>query len=402
MKTGRNEKMDCKERIASTCVIAAGALLFASAAAIADCEFKLGMMGPLSGGASAWGVAMKNGTEFAAAEMNAKGGLQVGTDKCKVVVVSYDSKYSAEAAAAGANFLASQGVKVIIGPVGSPEATGVKPVAARNGQITFASVFAKDALSPQFPLAFQQLPGPVQWGPPLARAAKEKFNIKSIVIVAPNDQGGTDIASVTAEAYKAEGIAASEEYYQRGTTNFAPIVTRILNTKPEAIDTSSSPPGDAATMVKQVRQAGFTGPIGRLGGPGVQEILRVVGGPEALGSFFWYEIVAMDDPKVRALWDDYKKLMGSEATQNTLMATGAAAARITLKAITSAGTMTDVEKIAAAIRATPVEDPNLGKGEWTGQKQFGINQELTFPVGMGLIVNGKELGIQRIEIGKIP
>jgi branched-chain amino acid transport system substrate-binding protein len=64
--------------------------------------------------------------------------------------------------------------------------------------------------------------------------------------------------------------------------------------------------------------------------------------------------------------------------------------------------MTDVEKIAAAIRTTPVDDPNLGKGEWTGQKQFGINQELTFPVGMGLIVNGKELGIQRIEIGKIP
>jgi branched-chain amino acid transport system substrate-binding protein len=89
--------------------------------------------------------------------------------------------------------------------------------------------------------------------------------------------------------------------------------------------------------------------------------------------------------------------MGSEATQNTLMATSVAASRIVLKAVASAGT-TDAEKIAAAIRATPADDPNLGQGQWTGQEQFGVNQELTFPVGMGLIVNGKELGIRRIEL----
>lgn len=364
----------------------------------AECEVKIGTMGPLSGAAAAWGIAMRSGVEFAAAEANKNGGLPVGSDKCKVTVLSYDSKYTAQGAAAGANYFASENVKFIIGPVGSPEATGAKPVAERNGQITFNSSYAKDAIGPQWPLAFHQLTGPSTWAAPLVKAAKEKFNIKSVVVVAPNDQGGTDIASVNAEAYKAHGIKATEEYYQRGTSNFAPIITRILLAKPDAVDTASSPPADGATMVKQLREAGFTGPIGRLGGPGTQEIIRVVGGTEVLKNSYWLEIVPIDDPNVRGMWEEYKKVMGQPAPDNTLLATAVAAARLTLKAISKAGTYTDVEKVAEALRSLPVEDPNLGKGSWVGKKAYGINQELSFPVGMGMVVDGKDLGVKAIEV----
>lgn len=366
--------------------------------AFADCEVKIGALAPLSGGAAPWGVALRSGAEFAAAEANRDGGVKIGNEKCRVVVMPYDSKYSAEAAAAGGNFFAGQGIKFIIGPIGSPEVTGVRPVAARNGQITFGTAYAKDALSPQFPLHFQQLPGPARWAPPLAKLAKETFNIKSIVVVAPNDQGGTDIASVDVEAYRSVGIDAKDEYYQRGTTNFAPIVTRILNAKPDVVDTSSSPPSDAATMVKQLRQAGFTGPIGRLGGPGTQEIVRAVGGLEVLKDFYWLEIIPTDDPKVKALWDEYKALMGSPAIDNTIFGTAAAASRLLLQAISKAGTTTDSAKVADALRSLAVDDPNLGRGAWTGQQTFGINQEMTFPSGFGLIKDGKNLGVRPVQL----
>jgi branched-chain amino acid transport system substrate-binding protein len=72
------------------------------------------------------------------------------------------------------------------------------------------------------------------------------------------------------------------------------------------------------------------------------------------------------------------------------------AARMTLKAISVAGS-TDVEKVAAALRKLPVDDPNLGKGVWNGQKAFGINQELFFPFGIGIIKDGKNLGVTRTE-----
>jgi branched-chain amino acid transport system substrate-binding protein len=363
----------------------------------ADCEVKLGVMGPLSGAAAAWGSAMRIGAEFAVAEANKAGGVQVGAEKCRVSVTPYDSKYTADGAAAGANFLASQGVKFIIGPVGSPEATGIKPVAERNGQITFNSGYAKNAIEPRFPLAFHQLSGPSTWARPVAKAAKEKFGFKSIVVVAPNDQGGTDIASVDAEAYRAVGVKASEEYYQRGTSNFAPIVARILSSNPDAVDTASSPPADGATIAKQLREAGFDGPIGRLGGPGTPEIIRAVGGIDKLKNFYWLEIVPTDDPGVKSLWEDYKSLMGAPAPDNTLMATSVVASRMILKAITKAGTAADVKKVAEALRSLSVEDRNLGKGEWTGQTFYGINQEISLPVGMGMIVDGKHLGVRRID-----
>ena len=68
-----------------------------------------------------------------------------------------------------------------------------------------------------------------------------------------------------------------------------------------------------------------------------------------------------------------------------------------LKAITKAGAASDVKKVAEALRSLPVEDKNLGKGEWTGQKFYGINQEISLPVGMGMIVDGKHLGVRRID-----
>jgi len=72
------------------------------------------------------------------------------------------------------------------------------------------------------------------------------------------------------------------------------------------------------------------------------------------------------------------------------------AARMTLKAVSMAGT-DDAKAVAVALRAMPVEDPNMGKGYWTGKKAFGIAQELHFPFGIGIIKDGKNLGVERQE-----
>jgi branched-chain amino acid transport system substrate-binding protein len=218
-----------------------------------------------------------------------------------------------------------------------------------------------------------------------------------VALIAPNDQGGTDIASVDAEAYRANGVTATEEYYQRGTTNFAPIVTRVLAGKPDVVDTASSPPGDAGVIVKQLRLAGFTGAIGRLGGPGTEEIVRVSGGLDVLKDFYWFETIPTADPKVRAIDDEYKKLLGKDPVGGTALWADLPAARMTLKAVSIAGT-DDAQKVAAALRAMPVEDPNIGKGYWGGKKQFGIAQELQFPFGIGIIKAGKNLGVERQEV----
>ena len=305
-------------RLLLAALCALPAIVYAQPGAYAQsCEMKLGAMGPMSGGAAQWGLAMNSAAELAAAEVNQEGGVKLNGKTCKVVVVPYDSKYTADGAAAGSNALAAQDIHLIIGPVGSPEATGIKPVAARNEQVAWNAAYAKNALEAKYPLMFHIAPGPAAWADAVIKRAMKVFPMKSVALIAPNDQGGTDIANVDAAAYKANGVATTEEYYQRGTTNFAPIVTRVLAAKPDVVDTASSPPGDAGVMVKQLRLAGFTGAIGRLGGPGTDEIIRVAGGLEVLKDFYWFETVPTGDPEVRAIDDEYKKLLGKEPVGGT-------------------------------------------------------------------------------------
>ena len=135
---------------AVACLTVTGGLSQAQAA----CELKIGSMGPMSGGAAQWGLAMDAAARMAAAEYNSEGGIKIGNQTCQVTVVPYDSKYTADGAAAGSNALAAQGIHFIIGPVGAPEATGIKPILGRNDQIAWNGSYAKDALAPRYPLMF--------------------------------------------------------------------------------------------------------------------------------------------------------------------------------------------------------------------------------------------------------
>jgi branched-chain amino acid transport system substrate-binding protein len=388
--------MECFKRCLLAGVAAMTVLAVASPSQAA-CELKLGVVGGFSGATAQWGNAIKAAVEFVVKKTNDAGGLQVGSDRCQVSISTVDTKATAEGAAAAANQLVSQGIKFVLGPVVSPEATGIKPIAMRNNMLVFLNSYAKNAIGPQWPLVFHEGPGPSVWADPIVKAAKAKFNIKSVVVVAPNDQGGTDIASVDVEVYKNNGIEATDEYYQRGTTNFAAIITRILARNPDAVDTASSAPSDAGIMVKQLRQAGFTGPIGRLGGAATDEIVRIAGSLETVKDFYWYENVATNDPKVQAVYDDFKQVMGTPAPENTTMILWVAASQVLLDAISKAGTITDTNKVAEVMRTLPVDDKYLGKGFWTGKSFFGIKQEIAFPFGIGMIVDGKMLPVQRVE-----
>jgi len=386
-------------------MLGATALLMSLAvgpAAAEDCEVKIGAAGPMTGGASAWGLAMKAGAEFMAAMTNEEGGLKVGDRKCKVKVLSIDALATAAGGAAAANYMASENVHVVIGPVVSPETTGFKPVAARNGIVNISSSYSKDAIEPAFPLAFHQLQGPPSWGSVVIKAAEDRLHFKKVMLIGPNDQGGTDGTKALAKMYADQSVQTVEEYYQRGTTNFAPLATRILNENPDAVETSTMGPSDAGQLTKQLIEAGYTGAFGSLGGVGAAPILAGAGGAQNLKAFYWLELVAVDDAGVKQLRADYERIMKSPPPVNDILYTSTNATEIMLKAISAAGADSDGEKIADALRKMSPEGRYLGKEGWRGKTQFGINQELAFPVGLGVILDGKNVGVTKVEVPSEP
>ena len=57
------------------------------------------------------------------------------------------------------------------------------------------------------------------------------------------------------------------------------------------------------------------------------------------------------------------------------------------------------EKIADTLRKSTPESRYMGKAGWRGKSLYGgVNQELTFPVGLGLVVDGKKLPVKTVEI----
>jgi branched-chain amino acid transport system substrate-binding protein len=232
----------------------------------------------------------------------------------------------------------------------------------------------------------------------MIKAAKDQFGFKSVLIAAPNDQGGTDASKQLAKMYGENGIAAQEEYYQRGTTNFAPLAARVMRANPDAIEIATVPPGDAANLVKQLFEAGYGGVIGSLGGNGLKPIADGAGGVENLKNAFWLETSPIDHPGVVKMKADYKRLLGSEPPPNPLFSVFEVAAEVALQGISKAGTDKDPERIAEALRSLTPESRYLGTAGWRGKSIYGINQELTFPPGLGMVIGGKKNPVQVVAI----
>ena len=81
---------------------------------------KIGMSGPLTGGASAYGLAVKAGMEVAVEEINAKGGLQIEFN-------AQDDEADGEKAASAYNVLKDWGMQVMAGQVTTGSALAVAP-----------------------------------------------------------------------------------------------------------------------------------------------------------------------------------------------------------------------------------------------------------------------------------
>ena len=350
------------------------------------CVVKVGTLGPLSGPAADFGLSMEGAAKYAAAEVNDQGGLTIGDKKCEVAIVSYDTEYTSAGAAAAAEKFASENIHFVVGPVGAVELTGMKPGAARHDMLLVSDGFGRDALEPKYPLVFHNGPGPFVWAKPIIREAAKEFSFKKVVVIGANDQSGDDITIIDAEKYQELGYDVSRESYPRGTQDFAPIVSRLLSHKPDLIDFDSSPAGDVGTMIKQLRQAGYEGIFGRIGGGNLQPVLDVVDA-ETIGDMFYYTPVDINGADLKDQIPAYKKAVGRDADELSMAWT--AGARALMRALQTAGTLDDTKAVAEALRKDDLNDPAMGEGIWTGMKQFGIEQEMSWPFYVGIIKGGQ-------------
>ena len=120
----------------------AAAAADASAADASDAAgtVKIGMSGPLTGGASAYGLAVKAGMEVAVEEINAKGGLQIEFN-------AQDDEADGEKAVSAYNVLKDWGMQVMAGQVTTGSALAVAPESTADNMFNLTPSASAESLA---------------------------------------------------------------------------------------------------------------------------------------------------------------------------------------------------------------------------------------------------------------
>ena len=127
----------CGNSSSSTSTTAAAAT---TAAAEGTGTVKIGMSGPLTGGASAYGLAVRAGMEVAVEEINAKGGLQIEFK-------AEDDEADGEKAVSAYNALKDWGMQVMAGQVTTGAALAVAPESVADNMFNLTPSASAEALA---------------------------------------------------------------------------------------------------------------------------------------------------------------------------------------------------------------------------------------------------------------
>ena len=111
-----------------------------TAAAATAGTVKIGMSGPLTGGASAYGLAVKAGMEVAVEEINAKGGLQIEFN-------AQDDEADGEKAVSAYNVLKDWGMQVMAGQVTTGSALAVAPESTADNMFNLTPSASAESLA---------------------------------------------------------------------------------------------------------------------------------------------------------------------------------------------------------------------------------------------------------------
>jgi len=246
--------------LAGAALTAAGTLPRATRAS--STPIKIGFLAPLTGDVAGWGLPGLHGCEIWAEWTNAAGGVNIGGTMHPIEFVAFDEEYSAEKAKTGAaKLINDDGVKFILELGGDPMPPVIE-LSNRTGVIVSTLTVAD--LSPDTP----NLIAPCEVHPiynvtGVEWMAAHKPELKRAVICAQDDTIGRPSVATYLAAFEAAGIETVDEplFFDFSTTDFAPIMSRLLAAKPDILCLDTAYPDYVHALTEQAFQQGFKGQI---------------------------------------------------------------------------------------------------------------------------------------------
>lgn len=357
---------------------------------------KVGVVSALEGPGSEWGRGVDGGTKIAAKEINDAGGLKVGDKTYNLEIISYDDAYrAAQGVSAATRLIEQDGVRFILGPLGSASGLAVKPIYEEHKILGLVNTYTPQMLK-DVNYIFRVLPTTAEIIEPMVSWTKEnRPEIKTVALLAPNDQTGWDSQQVQEEVYTNYGYdIVAKELFERSTRDFQSFITRVMANQPDLIELDTTPPGTAGLIIRQARELGYSGMFSKIGGPGVPEIVGAAGKEFAEGTLTY---VAADTAAEKYQWLEEQYTTFYPAPMNAFNVFFYDGAHMLFKAIQNAGTVEDTTKVREALLDLVPYEGMQGALVWGGEELYGNNHQIQTPVFVGLIQDGEEVIVDKIE-----
>lgn len=361
----------------------------------------IGFLAALSGPDSGWGVPGLTGNQLFIDEVNSQGGLLVGGTRYPLQMFEFDDEAIASKALQGAKQLVYKHEVKFISAIGGNPADAVHPFLTKN-KVIYASLISTD-IKPDRPylIAGGDVTPRIDmlrpWYIKYAHAGLGRWAVVSQDDTIGQTSQAWEVGSALAEGWK----VVYDEHYALETTDFAPVVTAILASKPDAVSLNLSYPDFVVGLVAQLYLQGFKGNISA-NYMETSSILQKV--PKA-----WFEGAVDSFPLFDDPWwgepsfqhefiRDWKSRYGPGAPQDVRRnITGidwdhVITLKVWARGCQLAGTF-DPDAVLTALRAAHSFPTILGPAKMRGKEMWGIDNMISPPIPICEVRDG----IKRIQ-----
>ena len=238
-------------------------------------EVRVGVAGPLTGNAAAFGEMIRRGAELKAKEINAAGGVN---GMKLTLIFGDDAGTEKEARAVATRFATDRRILAVVGHFNSSCSLAGKPIYAENGIVELSPGSTNVSVCEGSDWTFRNLYRDDFQGEFIAKYIKNVLTeLQSVGVLFDNDDYGRGLKDAfTAEAEMIGLNIVAAEAYDRDNTDFKAQLTSIKAKDPDAIFVSGLY-SQAALIVKQAREAGITAQFFGADGVDSPDFLEIAG-----------------------------------------------------------------------------------------------------------------------------
>ena len=372
---------------------AVASMVIGAGAQAANPKLKIGFVGVTSGPAAAWGISNVRSMQARAEWINEMGGVEIGGTTYDVEIVTFDDQKDPKRAIAGMEKMAQEGIRYVVGPNVDDGAAAVRPVAEQSGIIYFPYAFPKELYSPPASNAVLGMVASYQSGPAIYKYLKENQGVKTIAFISANESDPLSQRADGLAAANALGleVVSDSVTYQVDTTDFTPVITPVIKTKPDLLVLSGVAPANAPQIIRSARELGFQGLIST---ETAQDATVLMEGAGDLANGF-ISVGGASTPEIasdamKEFVARYTKMFGEYNDESNTKVYALEYIIETLKANPAA--IDDVEQFKMTMDTFSVANPYM-KGDavmkYVGSSSFGQRRQLAVPLVVNEYRDGK-------------